>query len=291
MSIPGVPSLSLGSDRARALIAALACLLAIAGLAPASVTRADDATPDEVEAIEATSEAPEEEAVVEPEASPEASSAAVVTSAPPIEAVAAPEEAEASAAEASDEAEAAEEEEAAEPLTLTSQLWDRLISVELHGAIDGPIGVFGGTLVISPIRNLALELGGGVSRDGGRFAGGLRLVLPQDHFGLLLRLGVAAGPLTWDATAETSALQPYRVHRRWDFQAGFYSDVGFQHRFDFGLTLGAHIGVEGSLSNTADTCSVLDQGPGVPSACSPSGFRPIRVYAGLQVGYAFDIRM
>ncbi len=171
----------------------------------------------------------------------------------------------------------------------SAPLFSRLVSVELQGAIDGPLGVFGGTLVISPLQNLSLEVGGGVSRDGGRFAGGVRLMLPQDHFALQLRLGIAAGPLTWDASAETNGAAPYHVRRRWDFQAGLYSDIGFQYRFDFGLYLGLNLGVEGSFSSAADQCTVLDEAPGLPRTCAKDGFRPIRVYAGLQVGYAFDI--
>lgn len=169
------------------------------------------------------------------------------------------------------------------------RLWGRLLAVELQGAIDGPLGVAGGTLIISPIAHLGLEIGGGVSRDGGRFAGGFRIMLPQDHFAVQLRMGVAAGPLTWDGTAETDGGTSYGVRRRWEFQAGMYADIGLQYRFDFGLYLGLNGGVEGSFTGTADNCSVTSEGAGLPNTCNVEGFRPIRIYLGLQVGYAFDI--
>lgn len=171
------------------------------------------------------------------------------------------------------------------------RLWSRLLAVELQGAIDGPLGVAGGTLVISPLEALALEVGGGISRDGARVAGGLRLVLPQDHFALQMRVGIAAGPLTWDGRGQSEAGVQYNAQRRWEFSAGMYADVGLQYRFDFGLYLGLHGGVESAFNSAADSCTVTDTGPDVPNECSTGGFRPTRIYLGLQIGYAFDLRI
>lgn len=170
------------------------------------------------------------------------------------------------------------------------RLWHRLVAVELQGAIDGPLGVVGGTLVIAPVEALGIEIGGGVSRDGGRVAGGLRLILPQDHFALMMRLGMSAGPLTWDGRGQSDAGVSYGAQRQWAFSANMYADVGLQYRFDFGLYLGLHGGVETSLNNGADSCTVTDTGAGIPQECNAGGFRPTRIYLGLQVGYAFDIR-
>jgi hypothetical protein len=145
--------------------------------------------------------------------------------------------------------------------------------------------------VISPLEALALEVGGGVSRDGGRVAGGARLVLPQDHFALTMRLGVSAGPMTWDGPGVTVEGTTYTARRRWEFSAGGYADLGLQYRFDFGLYLGLIGGVETRFTSQADSCSVVESGAGVPNVCTAEGFRPTRIYLGLQVGYAFDLRI
>jgi hypothetical protein len=172
-----------------------------------------------------------------------------------------------------------------------ARLWGRLLALELQGHIDGPLGVGGGMLVISPLEALAFEVGGGVSRDGGRVAGGLRILLPQDHFALQLRIGIDAGPLSWDSRGQSDSNTSYTVRRRWEFGAGMYADVGLQYRFDFGLYLGLVAGVDQELTNAADRCDVIEGGDGAPTTCAAGGFRPSRIYLGLQVGYAFDIRM
>lgn len=170
-------------------------------------------------------------------------------------------------------------------------LWNRLLALEVTGAIDGPLGVAGGSLVISPVQWLGLEVGGGVSRDGGRVAGGARVILPQDHFALILRLGVSAGPQEWDGTAqqETAA---YTVRRRWEFQASMYADVGLQYRFDMGLYLMLNGGVEAGFDSTADSARALDAPVGTTTEFDlGAGGRPARIYLGLTLGYAFDIRI
>ncbi len=171
------------------------------------------------------------------------------------------------------------------------RLWHRLIAAELVGAIDGPLGVAGASIVISPITNFALEVGGGIGRDGARVAGGVRLMLPQDHFALMLRLGIAAGPEDWDGFAQVGTTN-FTQRRHWEFQAGFYADVGLQYRFDMGLYLALNGGVETGFSSTADTCRVIDGGgAAVAPNCSVSGGgHPSRIYLALAVGYAFDIR-
>jgi hypothetical protein len=172
-----------------------------------------------------------------------------------------------------------------------TRLWGRLLAAELEGQVDGPLGVAGGMIVISPLEALAFELGGGVSRDGGRVAGGIRILLPQDHFALVFRLGLDGGPLSWDARGQNDANASYTVRRRWEFCAGMYAAVGLQYRFDFGLYLGLNGGVDQELPSGADSCEVIEGGAGAPSTCTTEGFRPSRIYLGLQVGYAFDIRI
>jgi len=169
-------------------------------------------------------------------------------------------------------------------------LWNRLLAVELQAAVDGPLGVVGGSIVISPLTNLALEVGGGASRDGARVAGGFRIMLPQDHFAVTLRMGVAAGPLTWDTAAQDMGTT-YTARRRWEFQAGMYADMGLQYRFDMGLYIGLNGGVEAGFMSTSDSCAVVDGTQGGPTTCSIGGGRTSRIYLGLSVGYAFDLRI
>ncbi len=169
-------------------------------------------------------------------------------------------------------------------------LWNRLLAIELQGAVDGPLGVIGGTLVISPLTNLALEVGGGASRDGARVAGGFRVMLPQDHFALALRMGVAAGPLTWDTAGQYMGTS-YTARRRWEFQAGMYADIGLQYRFDMGLYIGLNGGVEAGFASTSDSCTVENPVQSGPTECTTGGGRIARIYLGLSVGYAFDLRI
>ena len=172
--------------------------------------------------------------------------------------------------------------------------WNRLLSVELAAAIDGPYGIVGGTLVIAPTTNFALELGGGASRDGARVAGGMRFMFPQDHFAFVLRLGVTGGPLTWDGRgtvqtdADSNTASPNfgaDTRRRWDFAALAYADLGLQYRFDEGLYLMVNGGGDVGLVGDADSCRSVDGA----TACSTNGGNPARIYASLSVGYAFDM--
>lgn len=184
-----------------------------------------------------------------------------------------------------------------EPEVSASDLrWNRLLAVELGGAVDGPYGVGSGLIVISPVSVFGIELGGGVSRDGGRVGGGLRLTLPQDHFALQMRVGITGGPQTWD-TNEGVNVDPgngtiidYGRRRRWDFQGSFYSDIGLQYRLDNGLYFSMNLGVDQALSGVSDTCELTGPAPS-DASCSLDGQRPIRLYAGLNVGYAFDFHL
>lgn len=189
------------------------------------------------------------------------------------------------------------EPEVSEPEPEVSEMdlrWNRLLSVELAAAIDGPYGVVGGTLVIAPTTNFALELGGGASRDGARVAGGLRFMFPQDHFAFVMRTGISGGPLTWDGPgapqADTNSPVPTvtigpDTRRRWDFAAFYYADLGLQYRFDMGLYLMVNGGAEVGLIGAADSCRSIDGA----SACSTEGSNPARIYASLSIGYAFDV--
>ncbi len=159
-------------------------------------------------------------------------------------------------------------------------VWDRLLGVEITGGMDTPYGVVGGALLVQPVRNLRLDVGGGVSRDGGRVAGGATLVLPQDHFGLLIRLGFAGGPLTWDNGRET------QIRRTWGFAAFLDWSLGLEYRFDEGVLIRLYAGVETALNPSADTCTATTTTP--ETVCGLGVDHPARLFGGLSVGYMFD---
>jgi len=172
-----------------------------------------------------------------------------------------------------------EEPATADPMHLN---WDRLLGIEITGGVDTPFGVIGGAILVQPIRNLRIDVGGGASRDGGRFAGGVTLVLPQDHFALLMRVGAAGGPLTWDEGRET------QVHRSWSLAAFLDTSLGLEYRFDMGILVRLYAGVETTLNSTADTCGATTSTP--ETTCSIAVHdHPSRLFGGLSVGYMFDI--
>lgn len=169
--------------------------------------------------------------------------------------------------------------------------WDRMLAVEVVGGVDTPYGLIGAAVVVSPIRNLALDLGGGYSRDGGRVAGGARLVLPHENAAFGLRVGFAGGPLTWQSAV---AGQPAPLGsmpstgdstqtRTWDFVGFLDVSLSLEVRFDMGMYLRFDFGVEHSLAG-ADRCVETDGG-----TCTAGGYQPTRSYVGLALGYAFDI--
>lgn len=159
--------------------------------------------------------------------------------------------------------------------------WDRLLGIELTGGADTPYGVIGAALLVQPVRFFRLDVGGGVSRDGARVAGGATLVLPQDHFALLIRIGFAGGPLTWEDGRET------QVRRSWSFAAFLDTSLGLEYRFDEGVLLRLYAGVETTLNSSADACSAVTGTPETTCA-NPNGDHPARLFAGLSVGYMFD---
>ncbi len=185
------------------------------------------------------------------------------------------------------EPEVSDQEEPTTPASDPMHLrWDRMLGVELTGGVDTPYGVIGGALLVEPLRNLRIDLGGGVSRDGARVAGGIGLVLPQDHFALVLHMGAAGGPLTWDSD------RAVHIHRYWSFAAFFNWSLGLEYRFDEGVLLRLYAGGETVLNSAHDSCSETgaDTTTGLTANCVTSlGDHPSRLYVGLSVGYMFDI--
>ncbi len=185
------------------------------------------------------------------------------------------------------EPEVSDGEEAVDPqIEIMHRRWDRLLGIELTGGVENtPYGILGGAIVIQPHRMFRIDLGGGGSRDGARVGGGLSLVMPQDHFALSIRLGMAGGPLSWTSDRAPAAT------RSWNFAAFFNGEVGLEYRFDEGVSMRLFGGVETTLNDAADSC--VAAGPdaqGLAGVCAPANDeRPSRVFLGLSVGYMFDM--
>jgi len=172
-------------------------------------------------------------------------------------------------------------------------LWDRLLAVEVTGGIDTPYGLVGGAVVVTPWRHLQLDLGGGVSRDGGRVAGGARFLLPHANGAFGMRVGFAGGPLTWDTPVHATNVEgdegatEGNAHLTWDFVGFVDLSLSLEVRFDAGVYLRFQFGVEHALAG-ADRC-VESHGGVETGACSVAAYQPTRSYVGLALGYAFDL--
>jgi len=180
-------------------------------------------------------------------------------------------------------------------------IWDRVLAVEMVGGVDTPWGVFGGAVVVAPIRYLQLDLGGGISRDGGRITGGARLVLSHANGAFGMRLGFSGGPLGWAVQAPDPASpdplgEPTFViqRRSWDFVGFIDLALSLEIRLDAGVYGRLLFGVEHALAG-ADRCVETGAG-GSTSACGSGdragvvvGGNPTRSYIGLALGYAFEL--
>lgn len=178
------------------------------------------------------------------------------------------------------------------PTERPRDLWDRMLAVEIVGGIDTPYGLVGGAIVVTPIRYLALDVGGGVSRDGGRVAGGARLMFPHAMGALGMRVGLAGGPLSWESPLPGTSL-PGDEHQgrgtqrqSWDFVGFLDLSVSLEFRFDPGIYVRGQVGVEHALSE-ASACEERIGDTTIP--CTVHAYQPARAYVGLAVGYAFNL--
>ena len=193
----------------------------------------------------------------------------------------------ASVARADDpEPEVSDQEEVDPQVDIMHHRWDRLVGIELTGGVENtPYGIIGGDVILQPHRLFRIDAGFGGSRDGIRVGGGVSLVMPQDHFALTIRLGLAGGPLTW-----TSDRAPTST-RAWNFAPFFNGEVGLEYRFDEGVLVRFFAGVETTLVGRADSCIAAPaDAQGLGGVCAPDNAQaPARVFLGLSVGYMFDV--
>lgn len=162
-------------------------------------------------------------------------------------------------------------------------VFERMLAIQVTGGLDTPFGVIGGALEFAPVRYLVIYAGGGVSRSGGRVAGGLRLQYPIGNAAVALFGGVGGGPMDWESGGQTEA----QTARQWDFALFLHSGLSFEYRWDVGLFGRLDLGVEGVMTPEADRCTFSGGGECGPSASGLA--KPLRGWAGLTIGYALDL--
>lgn len=169
--------------------------------------------------------------------------------------------------------------------------WDRFLAVSATVGLDTPLGIGGAAVEITPFPYLAIYAGGGVGRDGGRFAGGIRPQAPMGNAALGLMIGLTGGPLDWDSRGRVQfGGDEEIVHRYWELALFFHSGLTFEYRWDEGFFGRLAFGVEALIEpSTANVCTFGGVACSDPSVNYSDSYRPVRGWAGLTVGYAFQL--
>ena len=167
-------------------------------------------------------------------------------------------------------------------------VWDRVLAGQVTAGLDTPFGVAGGAIEISPIRYFVFYVGGGVSRSGGRVAGGVRGQAPVGNAAIGLSLGLGGGSQDWES--RTGEDEAFRTSRHWDLALFFHGGLSAEYRWDSGLFGRIAFGIDALLTPEADTCSRGEAGAQESCGVSADGLaKPVRGWAGLTVGYALDL--
>lgn len=176
-----------------------------------------------------------------------------------------------------------QEEPPAEAAPDLAAVYDRYLSLQVHGGIDTPFGVAGASIEFSPFRYLGIYAGGGIGRDGARIAGGLWGRVPVGRAAIGLMAGVGGGALGWDSPGFVGM----QIHRYWEFALFLHAGVSFEYRWDEGFFFRLSFGADALVAGDPDDCRFSDT-----NACGLEGnnlAKPIRGWAGLTLGYALDL--
>jgi hypothetical protein len=164
--------------------------------------------------------------------------------------------------------------------------YDRLLAASVTLGIDTPYGIAGAALELSPVRYLGIYAGGGIGREGPRFVAGLLPHFPVGHLSVGLMLGVEGGPFDWDSQGDEQTT----TRRHWDFALFFNTGVTFEYRWDNGLFGRLAFGAEKLITpGEADLCQFPDGSDCGPVTGNGNAYTPVRGWAGLTVGYAFEL--
>ncbi len=165
-----------------------------------------------------------------------------------------------------------------------SDQWDRVLSIGVSGAWDGPLGLGSGQLEIAPFRYLGIYVGAGASRSGVRVGGGVNLRFPVGDGAVGLFTGLTGGPEDWDSRGA----EEVRIHRYWEFGLHLHGGATFEYRWPMGLYGRFSVGADGLMTPQEPTECELADG----TACGEvqeNLYKPVRGFAMLTIGYAFDL--
>jgi len=162
--------------------------------------------------------------------------------------------------------------------------YERMLGVSVTGGLDTPFGVVGAALEFAPVEFLNIYAGGGVSRSGPRVAGGVQLRFPVHGAAMGIMTGVAGGPMDWDSHFDDNG---DGLHRYWEFAMFIHAAFFLEYRWDIGIFGRLQLGAEALIAGDVTEC----RAPG-DAACDPARddlLSPIRAWAGLSIGYAFEL--
>lgn len=161
--------------------------------------------------------------------------------------------------------------------------YERMLAVSVTGGLDTPFGVVGGALEFAPVEFLNIYAGGGVGRSGARVAGGVSLRFPIHSTAFGVMTGVAGGPMDWDSHAENGPA----YHRYWEFAMFIHAAAFFEYRWDIGIFGRLQLGAEALIGGDVTECRA--SGDAVCDTARDDLANPIRAWAGLSIGYAFEL--
>lgn len=164
----------------------------------------------------------------------------------------------------------------------TDAVWDRVLAVAATVGVDTPFGIGGARVEVTPFRYLSIYAGGGVGRDGARFAGGLRPQFPMGNGAMGLMVGLTGGPLDWDSRG----YEDTRIHRYWDMALFVHGGVTGEYRWNEGVFGRIEIGFEQLVTPDTPTACTASDGN---SCLDVSLAHPVRGWIGLTVGYALEL--
>ena len=163
--------------------------------------------------------------------------------------------------------------------------WDRMLGIAATGAWDGPLGIGSGQIEFAPVRYVNIYAGAGVSRSGVRVGGGLQLRYPVGDGVMGLFAGAGGGPMDWDSRGEEGVTQ---IHRYWEFALFLNGGVYVEYRWPIGVFGRFSVGVDALVTPDAASECVLPSG-GACGNVEGNLYKPVRAFAELSIGYAFDL--
>jgi hypothetical protein len=164
-----------------------------------------------------------------------------------------------------------------------AHVWDRPLAFDVHGGLGTPVGFGGFTVDVAPVPWLAVSGGLGWGRGGLQEAGTARLRIPINHFAISFGGGTSTG--AYDANEVSMFGESTSWHWKRAWWANFEGSIEF--RDDNGVELRGYAGWAHLTNPVADGC----ERDGSTMCSNAAGGLMVTSfpYAGLAVGYAFDL--